>query len=164
MRITDKHVFFYGGIYSNWFPCEFIWKDIKFNCSEQAMMWAKAMVFGDGESAKKIMQTKHPSEQKALGRKVKNFDPNAWEQVCVDLVTEICYCKFSQNKHLALQMLKDGFGRKFVEASPYDKAWGIGLAVHDDRVLNESNWDGSNYLGICLDTVYVNLKREITYL
>jgi len=128
------------------------------------MMYAKAMCFGDKKIAYKIMEKEKPSEQKKLGRKVKNFDPNAWEQVCVDLVTEICYCKFIQNKELALQMLKDGYNRKFVEASPYDKIWGIGLSEDDDRVLNESNWNGSNYLGVCLDNVNTILKKELTYL
>ncbi|MDX9695402.1 MAG: NADAR family protein [Bacteroidales bacterium] len=160
MRITDKYVFFYGGIYSNWYPCEFTWRGISFNCSEQAMMWAKAMVFGDSESAKKIMETEFPSEQKKLGRKVKGFDPNAWEQVCVDIVTHICYCKFSQNEYLKLEMLKDGMGRNFVESSPYDKIWGIGLDTYDDKVLDENNWNGKNYLGICLDNVYQKLKEE----
>lgn len=34
--------FFWNGPFSNWYLQDFTWNNIKFNCAEQAMMWAKA--------------------------------------------------------------------------------------------------------------------------
>lgn len=164
MRITDDYVFFYGSVFSNWFECKLIWRGIEFNCAEQAMMWAKGMVFGDKESQAKILATDDPRKQKALGRKIKNFDLEVWHEVCVDLVTDICYAKFSQELSLGLCLIQHGYGRNFVEASPYDRIWGVGLSEDDNRILDPKNWMGRNYLGICLDRVCERLTKELTYL
>jgi len=40
--------------------------------------------------------------------------------------------------------------RIFVEASPYDKIWGVGLSPDDDRVLDINKWNGQNLLGKCI--------------
>ena len=44
------------------------------------------MLFDDEVSAKKIMDTSNPKEQKALGRRVHPFDPNVWKEQCRDIV------------------------------------------------------------------------------
>lgn len=151
MKITDDYVLFWDGIYSNWNLSYFKWLDREFNCSEQAMMYAKAMLFKDTETAEKIMKAKTPKDQKMLGREVKNFDETKWATLCVQIVSEILYHKFSQNEILKERLLTDGKGRKFVEASPYDKIWGIGMKEDDSRCLNESTWQGRNLLGKSLD-------------
>ena len=40
--------------------------------------------------------------------------------------------------------------RTLVEASPYDRIWGVGLAVEDSRILDERKWRGQNLLGKAL--------------
>ena len=44
------------------------------------------MLFVDKESATKIMATRNPKEQKALGRRVHPFDPDVWKEKCRDIV------------------------------------------------------------------------------
>jgi ribA/ribD-fused uncharacterized protein len=114
----------------------------------------KAIYFMDVETAERIMKTTHPSRQKALGRKVKNFNKKDWDQVCIGIVTEILYHKFIQNEDLKALLMLHGNKRWFVEASPYDDVWGIGMGQDDKGVEDPKNWKGKNYLGICLDNVY----------
>ena len=160
MRITDEYVFFWSGIYSNWYLSSFTYADITFNCGEQFMMFQKALLFRDANSMRKIMTTEEPKEQKALGRKVKGFDPAIWNLHCREIMVKGLYKKFTQNPELKAQMLIDGKGRCFVEASPYDCIWGVGLGENDYRINDPLEWQGKNYLGQVLNSVYMMLESE----
>lgn len=122
-------------------------------------MWEKAMMFNDTEIASKILASNEPSEQKKLGRKVRGFDSDIWNSEAISLVTEICYAKFSQNEELK-DVILSFKGKTFVEASPYDKIWGIGLGEMDSRCDDESTWQGANWLGVCLNIVRNRLQPE----
>lgn len=37
-----------------------------------------------------------------------------------------------------------------VEASPYDRIWGIGLKATDEKAQNPASWQGQNLLGFAL--------------
>lgn len=54
--------------------------------------------------------------------------------------------KFGQNEKLKQELLKYK-NYQFIEASPYDRIWGIGLSEDNDLILDESNWNGLNLLG-----------------
>jgi hypothetical protein len=41
--------------------------------------------------------------------------------------------------------------RMFVEGSPSDRIWGVGLRFNDKRLDNEREWKGTNRLGKCHD-------------
>lgn len=47
-----------------------------------------------------------------------------------------------------------------VEASPYDRIWGIGLTASDPLAQNEETWLGQNLLGKVLDDVRDRLDVE----
>jgi ribA/ribD-fused uncharacterized protein len=51
---------------------------MEFNCTEQYMMYAKALLFSDPATATRIMGASAPLEQKKLGRKVAGFDDEVW--------------------------------------------------------------------------------------
>lgn len=153
-EITNGFVFFWGaappqGVFSNWYKKSFEHDGIKFNCSEQYMMYAKAVIFGDEEIAEKVLKEKDPKKQKALGRKVKNFDPGQWMAVCQDVMVPALVSKFEQDPY-ALEVLLSTGDATIVEASPLDKIWGIGLASDDPRAMDPSKWKGQNLLGIVL--------------
>ena len=160
MRITDKYVFFYGGIFSQWHKVPIQYKGVWFNCAEQAMMYHKALMFGDLGRAEKIMLTDSPKEQKALGRKVFPFVPEEWNEKSSELIIDINYAKFTQHPELTEQMRSMG-NRIFVEASPYDKIWGIGMRETDAGVEDSKNWKGQNKLGYCLTYVSQEIKPLI---
>lgn len=164
MRITNTHVYFYGGpaIYSNWYsdpenPKQFQYDGHWFANTEQAFMYGKAILFNDLETAQEILNTPNPKDVKALGRKVKNFDSKTWDENCLVIMTAVNYQKYKQNPAFKKQLLETG-NRILVEASPYDKIWGVGLHYTDDAVLDEKNWQGKNLLGIALMNVRELLK------
>lgn len=162
-RITDTHVFFWGSIFSNWNDCKFEFTAFNethsFSNSEQAFMWCKAMHFNDFDTAKEILETPNPRENKGLGRKVKNFNVENWMINGYIYMVAVNQAKFSQIDSYKETLVSTG-DKTIVEASPYDKIWGIGLHWEDDRVLDESNWDGMNLLGKALMEVRKGFKDE----
>lgn len=64
------------------------------------MMYHKAIVFLDRDTAQKIMSTNDVREIKELGRQVKNFDENVWRYFRGKVVYEGNKSKFTQNDAL----------------------------------------------------------------
>lgn len=158
MRRQNGFVFFWGGIFSQWYTHEMVIDGVTYNCCEQYMMAEKARIFGDVESLEAIMKQKNPKYQKALGRGVKNFNPQMWDLLCKDVVLRANMAKFS-DPELKKYILSFG-NEEFVEASPYDKIWGIGLAEDDPRALDKTQWQGTNWLGEILGQVRDQLKTQ----
>ena len=152
MKITDKYVFFWDGIYSQWHKAPMTIDKIEYNSCEQYMMHQKALLFGDDEIAELIMQESSPREQKKYGRMIQNFDKAVWDKNCLAIVYEGNLAKFTQNKDLKEEMLATG-DKIFVEASPLDNIWGIGLDENAEGVENPSFWLGLNLLGQALTLV-----------
>ena len=71
--MTKIHPFLKGFL-SNWYKSEFTVNGVKFVNSEQWMMYQKAKIFGDDETAQKILASTSPKEVKDLGRKIKNYN------------------------------------------------------------------------------------------
>lgn len=155
--VTDEFVLFWGGPFSQWYDCQFRVDGVVYNCTEQYMMAQKALYFGDGDIHNKIMATSSPREQKALGKKVRNFDVEMWRDVCEDIVYTGNYAKFTQSTYLE-KVLLDTEDRTIVEASPYDKIWGIGLRETDPKAQDPKCWKGLNLLGIAI----MNVRESIT--
>jgi ribA/ribD-fused uncharacterized protein len=159
-RVTDTHVYFWGDpTLSNWGPAEFDYKGEHFYNSEQAFMWEKALCFGDETIASEILSTSNPKNAKDLGRMVRNYNESEWAKKRYDAMLDVCIAKFSQNEHRLETLLSTG-DRILVEASPYDKVWGVGLHWTGDEILNEGNWQGQNLLGKVLMEVREFLKPE----
>ena len=154
--------FFWSGPFSQWSNHGFEIEGIYYNRAEQFMMAQKALLFNDMESFDKIMATKDAKKQKALGRKVKNYNDNVWANNSMAVVLTASYFKFKQNKNLK-QLLLDTGSKELVEASPYDRVWGIGLKEDDPRALNKVTWRGDNKLGLCLGMARDFLNYEIKH-
>ena len=157
MRETEQFVLFWSGIYSNWYYSPFVVNGEKYNCVEQYMMEQKARLCGDEKSAEAIMRMTNPAEMKKAGRRVRNFNWNLWDEHKFNVVYTGCHAKFSQNPDLLEEMLATG-DKEFVEASPYDKIWGIGLGENDPRAEDKDTWDGQNLLGLVLTKVKNDLR------
>ena len=60
--------------------------------------------------------------------------------------------KFSQNENLKQLLLSPAYeGHGFVEASPYDKVWGVRMYESNPDIDDETKWKGLNLLGKVLD-------------
>lgn len=149
--------FFYGGIFSQFFPCTFTEMGVTYNSAEQYMMAQKALLFDDIQTYDKIMSLANPYKIKALGRLVKNFNQEIWDKHKEDIVFNGNLLKFSQNKKLCKQLLATG-DKEIVEASPTDTIWGIGLAETDPDIYDKSKWRGTNLLGKAIMKVRDVLK------
>ena len=160
MRHTDHMTLFYGSadFLSNRHQSPFQFRGLRFNCVEQFMMFSKAKMFADEGTAAKIMATDDPRQHKALGRAVKGYDDAQWAAKRSNIVAVACREKFAQNPAL-LAALLDTKETTIVEASPYDRIWGIGLGESDPRALDPAKWQGLNLLGIALMTVRTHLRQ-----
>ncbi len=162
------YVFFWGHkpkqgeegkeVLSQWYMADFYVGHLKYCCMEQYMMAKKAQLFGDVQTEKQIMETSTQKEIKSLGRKVKNFDEAVWNEFKSLIVMTGNYYKFSQIPRLQKYLLstKDAI---LVEASPYDRIWGIGMAQQEAIESTPSMWRGLNLLGFALMTVRDELFR-----
>ena len=155
----DEFVLFYGGPFSQWYPSVFEIDGVKYSCTEQWMMACKARMFGDTEAENLIMMLKTPWDQKAIGRKVRDFDKSTWEKDARELVKQGNRAKFDQNPDLKKALMDTG-DKLLVEASPTDVIWGIGLAEDDPKALDKSEWRGTNWLGEVLTELREEYKGD----
>ncbi|KXT02214.1 hypothetical protein AC578_5095 [Pseudocercospora eumusae] len=143
-----------------------------FNCAEQWMMYHKAMAFGDREAASAVMKTTSPRKQKGLARNVANFDDVRWSRIRSRIVATGNYLKFTQCTNVASfkvddegepvslrELLLATGDRELVEASPFDRVWGIGFDAQEAPNIPRAQW-GENLLGKALMKVRDRLRRE----
>lgn len=161
MKTTETMVLFWGSDcpFSNWYPAPFTWRGLSFANTEQFMMYHKSLLMNDEETAKELLSTTDPRKAKGLGRKVKNYDEAEWEKSRLSVMITGCAAKFSQNPKLKELLLGTG-NKVLVEASPFDKVWGIGLDQGDPRALDPKQWRGRNLLGVSLIAVREDLSYD----
>ena len=169
MRITDNYVFFWKDWLSNYqkakiYPDPSRNPDMYFTCTEQAFMYEKAKFFGDEETANLIYHSSNPDECRRLGRKVKNYDDKKWSEVRYEIFYKYNLMKYTQNIMLQKKLLDPKFdGKVFVEASPYDEIWGIGIGEDVDNIEDlEYKW-GRNLLGKIITNIRNRIKMGKIY-
>ena len=114
---------FYTDFLSQWHKADFVVEGRRFNCAEQYMMYSKALLFGDADTAQQILATRSSATQKKLGRAVAGFDDGVWRFFRAGIVFTGNLHKFQQNPELARELLQTG-DALLVEASPKDRIWG----------------------------------------
>lgn len=147
-----------NGYLSNWYLSEFTIDDIAFSSMEQYMMYEKAILFHDQETAKKILQTDNVAVIKALGRTVQNFDDTVWGQLREEIVYKGVFEKFRQNPELRKRLERTG-EEVIAECAVKDKIWGIGLSMKDEDRFCVERWKGQNLLGKILMDVRKDIKQ-----
>jgi ribA/ribD-fused uncharacterized protein len=163
MKQQDHFVFFWrpqeeNGYLGNWFLRDFELDGTRFNCSEQAMMYKKAMLMGDPKTAAIILKEDQPAKHKKLGQSVAPWDEKKWLENREKIMFDSCRAKFLAAPDLLEQLLATG-DACLVEASPMDKIWGIGLAKDHPDASKPKNWKGLNLLGKVLMEVREDLRQ-----
>lgn len=92
---------------------------------------------------------------------MKNFDKTKWEHNRDRIVEEGSYHKFKhsllEKEDLKAMLLSTG-DRELVEASPYDRIWGVGFGEKDAE-KNRNKW-GLNLLGKALTKTRQRIRDE----
>lgn len=147
------------GYLSNWYLSEFEIDDVRYSSLEQYMMHKKALLFGDAEAARHILETDDPGKIKALGRQVTPFDPVVWAGRSQIIVYRGLLAKFSQNEELFRRLDETG-NALLVECARGDKVWAIGRTMDDPKRFDITSWRGTNLLGFALMEVRGQLRRQ----
>lgn len=135
--------------------------ELEFNCCEQFMMFCKAALHNDYDMMTKIMEESHPQQQKALGRSISNWDEDLYKQHRLRVVKAANVYKFSQNLELKEWFISNFHPQTvFVEAAPWDKVWGIGLAATDEKAKHMATWEGLNLLGESLQHARRTVEKD----
>ena len=126
------------------------------------MMACKAALFSDTATLGLILEenTKpntDPKDIKALGRMISPFDEGTWVEHREKIVYLGNLYKFGQDEGLKKTLLETG-KLILVEASPYDRIWGIGFK--EDKAMGEKERWGLNLLGKALMRVRDELAKN----
>lgn len=160
INVTEKYVCFWGSEFSNFYPARIEAEGLVFPTSEHYFMWQKAMHFNDHKLANIMLKLDHPADVKLLGRRVEGFGEEEWDAVKVQAMFNAVYLKFTQNPILKERLMAPEYeGKSFVEGSPVDKIWGVGLAFDSEEIADEKNWQGENLLGLVLNTVRERIRE-----
>jgi ribA/ribD-fused uncharacterized protein len=105
---------------SNFYPVEIKLDGIVYPNAETAFQAQKTL---DVEERRKFSMLKNPVQAKRLGRKVKLRDD--WEEVKLEIMTEIVSQKFLQHPYLIEMLLQTG-DEELVEGNKWgDRFWGV---------------------------------------
>ena len=148
-----------SGCLSQWYAAPMEIDGVRFPTAEHYMMWRKAQLFEDDAVAHEILADKSPAVAKQLGRKVRGFSAERWNQHRVDVVLRGSVAKFQQHAQRRRYLLQTG-DRVLAEASPVDHIWGIGFEATDPRARNPLVWTGLNLLGFTLMQAREHFSRD----
>ena len=137
------------GCLSQWWPDKFTVDGMAYATAEHWMMASKARLFADRDGLAAVLAAASPGAAKAAGRRVSGFDERRWRDARYDIVVSGNLAKFTQNEDLGEFLRRTG-QKVLVEASPYDRIWGIGMAPTHDDVAHPTKWRGLNLLGFAL--------------
>ena len=147
------------GFLSNWYPSPFDLDGVHFSSAEQYIMYQKCMIFGDEESANRILSTEDTKEQQNIGRDAKGYVSKIWAGVRQMVALRALMGKFEQNEDLKQKLLDTG-DAFLVECARTDKIWACGIRLDDDKRFDAANWDGENILGFALMEVRRRLAAQ----
>lgn len=148
------------GFLSNWYMSDFVLDGIKFNSNEKYIMYRKAKLLGDDETAEAILAADTPAEHQRLGQKAKGYNDALWHGMRQMVAARGLYAKFAQNEKLKKQLLEtdDAY---LVECAYNDLNWACGWHLHDDERKYISKWRGKNLLGFALMAVREQIRAEM---
>ena len=87
---------------SNFYTSQFSSEKMVFSSVEQYLVFKKATLFNDADTAEAVMSMSDPVKIKARGKRVKNFDHKTWANARIHIMEEALELKFSQSQQLKI--------------------------------------------------------------
>lgn len=129
--------------FSQWWAAHpFTHEGVSYATAEHFMMAEKARLFQDHSTLSRILNARSPAEAKKLGRLVQGFDDGVWKAARWDIVVQGNLAKFGQHSDLKAFLLQTG-DKVIVEASPFDRIWGIGMGAKTPTPPTQPSGKGS---------------------
>jgi len=142
-----------------------------FNASESIFMYLKAKHFKDDDTAAKIVAADNKTYAqsksrwdavKRLGKQVKGFSDEEWKGPNRKAMYAALKQKAKYDKEFKRVLFDPKYaGMTFVEASKYDKIWGIGIDAKTAMEVGEKGWKGHNFLGRALTDLRNELRPDL---
>ena len=141
---------------SNFFECEVVCRNVSYRTLEHGYQARKAEICRDERAYHEIRRARFPAEAKRVGGRIKTTVE--WDRQKLDVMVELLFCKFRQNRTLYFQLLN---------TRPHDlfecttcEFWGTGCKLRS-IMLEERSWTGANHLGRMLMHVRSVLVKEM---
>ena len=152
-RYSPDTVGFFGELspLSNFHKSEFTHGGITYHSAEQWIQQQKALLFNNTLIADGMLKEPTSLGCKNLSKLITNFDPAKWKEKAKELCFPGIMSKFEQNTGPLDCLLSTG-GLKIIESS-YDKFWGTGIPLRDDRCLMSRHWHTQGLLGQILEEI-----------
>ena len=141
---------------SNFHKCDIIHRNQRYSCLEQGYQCIKARLNNDEDAYQYILNATQPSDMKRRGDRIVTNE--AWEKIKLDVMEELVFCKFKQNKIL-YNCLMNTRHHNLIECT-LDEFWGTGC-IFGGVALEDGSWTGHNYLGKILVRVRTQLSIEL---
>ena len=141
---------------SNLYKCTIDYRGDTYICLEQGYQARKVIICGDENALKIIMETDSQVQMKITGQRI--CTNNTWENSKLQVMEELLFCKFRQNKSLYFLLLNTR--PLYLIESTLDNFWGAGCKL-GTVALEEGIWKGNNHLGRMLMYVQDILAKEL---
>ena len=152
-KSSPNSLIFHGSLtpLSNFHQSPFTVGINKFHSAEHYIQYQKACHFNDYKTAEHILNCKTSMDSKALSHNIVNSDKDAWNSVAKVACQPGISAEFEQNP-LLLQFLLATYPLKLAESS-YDRFWGTGIPLNDDKALDQTQWHNQGILGELLTEI-----------
>lgn len=129
---------------SNFYPCNFVWKNMEVSSAEHAYVFEKAVNNGRPDIGNDVLKAENALEAKRLSHKI--YTNPKWEEKSTDLMKEILKEKAEQLPDIKATLMKTG-DSLIAEAVPYQNFWSCGLNKTVAAKTDPDHWPGCNKLG-----------------
>ena len=116
------------------------------NCLEQYIMVEKARNFGDQQAVVRITKESNPVKQKQIGKIVRGFHKQDWEEVAEEKILPGMLAKFTQNE-TCRDVLLDTGDNLLIEGNPHDLFFGACVPLHSPDMWQPSKYKGKKHYG-----------------
>ena len=145
----DSDTLVYDGRYSPFsplHPAPFTVDGQRFSCAAQYIMYHKALLFGDEETAEQILRSRDLEE--IISLKVYGLKVEKWGEHAEKIMADANFYKFSQNPKLKQLLLRTG--DLHLGQTQTDTFYGTGVPLHKTEALDRNHWKGENRDGKAL--------------